>query len=112
MAITKQMGPQQDVTWRLDAIEQMLRKVASLVASSVVAGTNVASFTVGDGNPGTPANGSTNYINTALNNKALTISVSGQGPISPTLFNAYPGGGFTLLTGLVFNTGETWVVLY
>ena len=68
----------------------------------------LVTFVVGD--PGAPANEDTQYINTDVTGNLL-IEKNGVGAlIEGTDYDLLPGGGFELLGGGMFTTGEIYTV--
>ena len=72
--------------------------------------TTLAQFTIGDGNPGTPTNGSTTYANPSVEGKTVKVFKNGVGYLTEGTDFSNSGGIITLLGGAVFSTGETYVI--
>lgn len=97
----------QETKW-LAEIEKRLRQLIHMVQNT---STSVSQFTIGDAQPDTPSNGASSYINPTLDGRNFKVYQNGVGYLTEgTDYSAYPGGGFTLLGGDTFTTGESFLV--
>lgn len=72
-----------------------------------------ASFTIGDGNSGTPTNGSTTYTNTALIGKSPQVFLDGIGFLNlGTDYSFNTSTGVVTLLASTFTTNQRYVILY
>ena len=97
----------------LSKIEERLRGIQSILYNGGGSGSSVVpiQFTIGDGNPGTPANGSTIYANAVLNGKTISVHKNGVGYLTEGAdYDLYAGGGIELLGGATFDTGVTYLI--
>jgi len=95
-----------------DLRQMMCCKLTEIANGSGIVSNSIM-FTIGDGHAGTPLVGTTTYTNTVLNNKTLLILKNGVGFLTAGVdFNSLTGGGFVLIGGELFNTGETYTILY
>lgn len=68
-------------------------------------------FTIGDGNPGTPLNGETEYPDPALDGLSFLVYLNGAGYLVEDVdYSILPGGGFELLGGAQFEDGTTYTI--
>jgi hypothetical protein len=74
----------------------------------------IAQFTIGDGNPGTPANNTTTYSNPAMDGYNVKIYLNGTGYLTEGTgagqYQLLTGGGFVLQGGTEFTTSQTYTV--
>lgn len=69
-----------------------------------------ASFVVGDGNPGTPTNGTSTYTNASLTGQVIVYK-NGVALNNGTDYT-HTSGSIVLTSPAVFTTGDSYVVLY
>ena len=68
-------------------------------------------FIIGDGKTGTPANGSTEYVNSDLEYARYRFKKNGFGTMFPEInYERLSSGGTRLLGGAVFSTGEMYSI--
>ena len=90
-------------------ILRMERLMAGYLATQIAP--YIVQFTIGDGNPGTPANGAVAYPNPLLAGKTVKVFKNGSGYLTQnTDYTLGDDGTITLLGGAVFSTAETYVI--
>lgn len=109
--LLKIVDPNSGILWIDDTAQSFADKIAAAISGSAGAPPTFQ-FTIGDGGANTPANGATQYVNADLASATkLKVEKNGFGTLTEGVdYSLLGGGGYTLLAGGIFTTGETWFV--
>lgn len=92
----------------LRGIDKRLRMLGKIMVNTLPQAP--IQFTIGDGNPGTPADGSDTYPNATLDGLDISVYLTGTGYLVEGVdYDILAGGGFTLLS-TTFDTGATYII--
>lgn len=106
----RSVNPRTDTDKLLSKTNDLLRSINSILYSVSLPGAPIQ-FKIGDGNPLTPANGATAYVNANLAPyKRILVYLQGTGYLTlTTQYTVDSTGGFTLV-GSTFATNQVYLV--